>query len=63
MPNRDEFKRLEYTVTRIAASTFYKGERATVLQFVVEKKGSFDPGAAGHGGPRVSGNLPKKDVL
>lgn len=63
MPNRDEFNRLENEVTRIAASTLCNGERAIVLQFVVEQKRSFDPAVAGRSRLRASGKLPKKNAL
>jgi len=63
MPKRDELKQLENEVARIAASTLYNGERAIVLQFVVEKERSFDPAVAGRSRLWASGKLPKKDAL
>jgi len=48
MPDRDKFNRLENEVKRIAAGTFYKGERATVLRFVdeCEKQGAIGQSAS-----------------
>jgi hypothetical protein len=63
MPDRDEFTRLENEVKRIAASTFYKGERAIVLRFVDGKCGSFNLAVPGQSGLRLGGDLPKQRVL